>query len=599
MTRAARRRLRGIAASPGVAVGPAVLLESRRLPVPRRRLADAEVEPEVTRLHDGLRAARSKLRALHAALPEPQREAYGLILEAHRLLLEDPMLWTAAERAIRAERIGAAWAVRRTLDHFEDRLGQAESPYLRERCEDLEHVGRLLLGELLGEAAPGRQLPAGAVLVADDLSPAEAARLLSGETGHIVALAIERGSTSSHTALLARAHALPAVVGCPGLLAAVDAGERIVVDGLRGEVLLRPDEDEVRSARDRGRRYASFHGRLRAERPTEPAVTLDGARICLLVNVEWEAEADAAVREGADGVGLFRTEFLFLGRREPPDEEEQLRRYRAMLRAVAPRPVVLRTVDLGADKLLGAAASPGAAGAPGVPTGLRGLRLVLHRPELWRAQLRAMLRAAAEGPLRLLLPMVGGPEELRAARAAISSAAEQLAVDGLEHRVPPVGVMVEVPSAALRAEALAAEADFLSVGSNDLVQYTLAAPRDEPAAATFADPLDPAIVELLDRVAAAARRHGRPLTLCGDLAADLHALPLLLGLGYRHLSVPVASLPLVRAVVRRLRLEQAEQVAREAPAVASAAQVRDLLQKRFGPHLGEMWAEQYPGSAEA
>ena len=596
MTRAARRRLRGIAASPGVAVGPAVLLESRRLPVPRRRLADAEVATEVARLHDGLRAARSKLQALHAALPEPQREAYGLILEAHRLLLEDPMLWTEAERAIREERIGAAWAVRRTLDHFEERLGQAESPYLRERCEDLEHVGRLLLRELLGEAAPGRQLPAGAVLVADDLSPAEAARLLSGETSHIAALAIERGSTSSHTALLARAHALPAVVGCPGLLAAVDAGERIVVDGLHGEVLLRPDEDEVRSARERGRRYASFHGRLRAERPTEPAVTLDGARICLLVNVEWEAEADAAVREGADGVGLFRTEFLFLGRREPPDEEEQLRRYRAMLRAVAPRPVVLRTVDLGADKLLGAAASPG---APGVPTGLRGLRLVLHRPELWRAQLRAVLRAAAEGPLRLLLPMVGGPEELLAARAAISSAAEQLAAEGLEHRVPPVGVMVEVPAAALRAEALAAEADFLSVGSNDLVQYTLAAPRDEPAAATFADPLDPAIVELLDRVAAAARRHGRPLTLCGDLAADLHALPLLLGLGYRRLSVPVASLPLVRAVVRRLRLEQAEQVARQALAAASAAQVRDLLHKRFGPHLGEMWAEQYPGGAGA
>ncbi len=593
MTATSPLRLLGVAASPGVGVGTAVVLQTRRLPVPLRRLDSQEVEREVERLREALGASRREVELVHEGLSAAQRRAYGLILEAHRLLLEDTLIWERAERAIRTQRIGAEWAVRRTLDALERSLRRADSLHFRERTEDLEHIGRQVLRELLGTCSPPSALPEGAVLLADDMSPTEAARLLSHP---LAAIALERGGATSHTALLARAHDVPAVVGVRGLLAHGEAGEQVAVDGLRGEVLLRPDETQREAARRRARRYRSFRGRLRAEPAEGPAHSRDGTRLCLLANVEMPEEAEAAAREGAEAIGLFRTEFLYLGRTKVPGEEEQLAVYRQVLDALAPRPVVLRTVDLGADKMPAPSLGGTSARGESHPMGLRGLRMALTHPHLWAPQLRAALRAAAQGPLRLLFPMVPGPAAFHEAKRHVEEIAEALEREGIPHRLPPLGAMVEVPAAALHAEALAAEADFLSVGSNDLVQYTLAASREDPGLASLADPLDPAVLELLARTTAAAEAHGIPVTLCGDLASDLLALPLMLGLGFRRLSVPVSSLPLVRAAVRRIDLSAARQSAQEARGAESGARARDIVQRHFGEALGEIWTEQGLGT---
>ncbi len=593
MTSPSPRTLPGIAASPGVGIGTAIVIQSSRLPVPLRRLEAHEVDREVLRLREALLASRKEVELVHDELSETQRRAYGLILEAHRLLLEDRFIWDRAERAIRSERIGAEWAVRRTLDTLEKQLRSAGPTHFRERAEDLEHVGRHLLRELLGRRSPPTTFPGRSVLIADDLSPTEAAKLFSRG---IAAVAIERGNPTSHTALLARAHDLPAVVGVRGLLEHVEAGEEVVVDGLRGEVSPRPDTDQREAALRRSQRYRTFRGKLRTERADGPACTRDEVPIHLLANVEFPAEARIAAQEGAEAIGLFRTEFLYMGRRTPPDEHEQLIHYLSILEATAPRPVVLRTVDLGADKMPGLPRTQAERAAGHLVPGIRGLRLTLDHPESWNPQLRAVLRAAARGPLRLLFPMVPGPGALRAAKRHVERVAEGLQREGIAHRIPAMGAMVEIPAAALRAEALAAEADFLSVGSNDLVQYTLAASREAPDTADFADPLDPAVLTLLARVTTAGEARGVPVTLCGDLASDLLALPLMVGLGFRRLSLPPPALPLVRAAVRLIEAKRATETAREALRADSAMEVRGIVWSHFDDTLGEMWTEQGLGA---
>ncbi len=495
----------------------------------------------------------------------------------------DAMLADAAYQLIRESGVGAEWAVEQTVETLSAPLRASSAHYFRERADDVAHVGRHLLRHLRGDAELALPQSHEVVLFAADLSPAEAARVFARD--HLLGVVLETGSATSHTALLARAMEVPAVVGARGVLDRVLPGETVVVDGIRGRVLIGPDEEERQRAHDRAGRYRAFAEGL-LERRAEPVATRDGVEITVRANLEIPEEIELAQTHGARGVGLYRTEFLLLHRGAAPNEEAQLAVYRQVTEEMAPAPVVFRTFDLGGDKL-----PPGQrlARGPNPAMGLRAMRLLRRRPELLRAQIRALLRAATAGDLRIMFPMIGGLADLREARAFVTRCAEELEAEGVEHRVPPLGCMVEVPAAALRVARLAEEADFLSVGTNDLVQYTLAADRTDPEVAGVASPLDPAVLELLGRIVEGAE--GCSLSMCGDMASNPLALPLVLGLGYRSLSVAVGSLPLVLEVIRQLDLGELEALAAEAREADDAAAVSALVRERLAEPLGELWRE--------
>lgn len=583
MTAPGRAVLQGIAASHGIAVGHATVLERTGARAPRRRVLPEEIGREIARLREAIDASRRDLERMRDQIGSEGHADLELLLEAHLLMHRDELLVDAAVRTIRDESAGAEWAVRRTVESLQSQLERAGSSYFRERAQDIEHVGRHILRALAGDHDRA-SIETPSVVVTDDLGPADAVQLLRSP---ILALVTALGSATSHTAILARALGVPAVVGVSDIVRRVDDGDLVIVDALRGEVVVGADDDERRGADARAERYRIFTSELRAKRDSSP-LTRDGVAIELFANVDLPTEAALAVTEGARGIGLYRTEFLYLDRGEVPTEDEQLKVYSDVVRVMAPRPVVFRTFDLGADKLPPDQRVPR---GPNPALGLRALRLALARPRMLRAQVRAILRAAVHGPVELLFPLVTSVDELREAKALVDQCCDELRTEGIPHRHVPIGIMVEVPAAGLMAESLARECDFFSVGTNDLVQYTLALDRGSPHVAHLAQALDPAVLKLLDVTARAAEARGIPLGMCGDMAADPFAFPLVLGLGYRRLSVPVSALPLVREMLRRIDAEQARRTVREALQCSGGRAVRRLVEERFAASLGDVWAE--------
>lgn len=577
--------LRGIPTSGGVGVGTAVMLDHRGPLFRRRHVTEQSVPTEIGRLRRAIEASRKEIEEVRVSLPDEHQAEYGLILDAHLMMHRDELVVDMAVRTIEKERINAEWALRRTVDGLKGQLRGAGSDYFRERADDIEHVAQHILRHLTGTAEIRGPIEGPSVVVARDLSPADAARLLGTEVQGLVTFF---GSTTSHTAILARTLEIPAVVGVTRLLGLIDSGDTLIVDALHGEVILHPSPEEAEQARARGERYRAFTGRLRALRDT-PSATRDGEAVTLLANVELPAEAALAATEGAEGIGLYRTEFLYLDRPNLPSEQEQLKVYTDVVHVMGEHPVVFRTFDLGADKLPMGDRLPR---SPNPALGQRALRLSLARPELLKAQLRAILRAAAEGNVRIMFPLVTRVDELRRAKALVEECADELDREGHAHGPIKIGTMIEVPSAALMADALAVECDFFSVGTNDLIQYTLALDRGNPEVAYQAQALDPAVLKLLAATARAAKSHGIQLTMCGDMAADPVALPVVIGLGYRRLSVPVAFFGLAREIVRRLRCDQAREAAEAALELPTAADVRSLVLERFCDVLGDLWEEQ-------
>jgi len=480
--------------------------------------------------------------------------------------------------------MNAEWALRRTIDRMCARLADAPEAYFRERAEDVRLVGEHVLRALTGVEA--RTLPSVSdpvILIASDLTPSEAAQLTSTQ---LLAIVTDAGSALSHTAILARALRVPAVVGCNGITRAIGPGDVAIVDALHGEVIVFPEEDELAEARARAERFAAFTGRLRDAEPGA-AETADGVRVALQANVELELEVANAKREGADGIGLYRTEFLYLDRREPPSEEEQVAVYTRVARRMAPRPVTFRTFDLGADKMPHAMRR-----GPNPALGLRALRVAFEQPELLVTQLRALLRAAAAGSVKVMFPMVSSVADLRRAIVLLERARQDLEAEGATYGPVSVGSMLEVPSAVLIADRLAPECDFFSVGTNDLTQYTLAVDRTDPRVAHLASSLEPSVLRLLERARAVAEQSGTSISICGDLAADPVATPVLIGLGLTTLSMATAAIPLIAEAVRRLDASSCVTLAEEALDCDGAADVERAVVARCGDVLGELWEEQ-------
>ncbi len=577
-----RQVLRGIAASPGVAVGRVCLFDRGSVYVPRRYIERDSTRAEEARLHAAIEASRAELQALRDSLSGPEQR---LLIDAQLMMHRDELLIDGAIELLRERSINAEWALAQTIARFAEQMRGASEEYFRERAGDIEHVGERILRKLTGVAAEFPTVPNDGVIVTDDLGPADAAQLLRSSARGI---AIDLGSATSHTAILARALDIPAVAGLVSLSRIVADDDVVIVDGFRGEIVLWPSDEEQCSARARGERFRVFTRSLR-DRSDLAAHTLDGLPITLHANVELPAEAALAIQEGASGIGLYRTEFLFLDRQVPPGEDEQSKVYTDVTQVMAPRPVVFRTFDIGGDKLHG---QPPASELFNPALGLRAIRLGLQHPELLRTQLRAMLRASTHGEVRIMFPLVSGVEELRSARAILEEARTELQNQGIALANVRVGVMIEVPAAVMIADVLAAECDFFSVGTNDLVQYTLAVDRGNPRVAHMASALHPAVLRLLEMTRTAATKARIEVAMCGSMAADPIALPLVLGLGYTELSVDLAYLPLVRAATAAIDLGFAQRTACEALACATVRDVKKLVIARFDDALGELWREQ-------
>ncbi len=567
--------LHGIGVSPGIAVGEALRVEREAIAVFRLLLPPGDLEGEVQRLRRAVAASREQLQAIKERLARQLGSPHAYIFDAQLLMLEDPMLLDRTITVIREEHVNAAWALRTVADRLQALFDEFSDSYLKERRTDLDDVlGRIQLNLAGAPGAPSlSRLPRPHVLVADEIPPSEAAEL---DWENILAVLTDAGSATSHTAILARSRGVPAVVGLRDATQRIPAGALVVVDGERGRVEVEPSQPALAGYRAAQERARVEEARLQGTRSLQ-ATTRDGVTVHLLANAEFPEEASTAALYGAEGIGLFRSEYL-LGRSQAwPSEERQVELYRGLLLAVAPFPVTVRTWDVGREDF-----APGGPSSPNPALGERALRLLTRDPAPFLTQVRALLRAAAQGPIRMMFPFVGGPRDLRLARELVARAEEELAREGLPFRSVPVGLTIELPSAALTADLLAREADFFSVGTNDLIQYLLAVDRMDPRVAPLYEPLHPAVLRALKRIADAAVASGRPLSVCGEMAADpLHAL-LLVGLGVRELSMSPAAIPRVKAAVRMATATESKTAAEACLELATAAEIEQHLRRALG-----------------
>jgi phosphotransferase system enzyme I (PtsI) len=567
-------RLAGVGASPGIAMGVAHFLGGR-VEVQERRIFTDEVANELRRFEDAIGRSDTQLRRIQQQIAEQEGDGQEYrILEAHRMMLADVHLVEETRRIISSDQVSAEWALRRALDQIQAVFARIEDAYFRERRSDIDMIGERILRNLMGMTPPGHEgVPKGAVVFAHDLSPADVTQL--GRAG-VSGFFTEGGGKTSHAALVARALGLPLVAGVQGFIKHIRTGMTVIVDGGRGEVILEPDTEVQGRFADRAARDLVQTERLGRAREA-PAISLDGERVNLAANVELLEEVPISVELGADGIGLFRTEFLYLERSTLPTEEEQYQHALAALRAMNGRGVCFRTLDLGGDKLPTSVRIP-AGNNPAL--GLRSIRYSLWRRDVFRLQLRAFYRAAAVGPLRIMFPLISGVAELRTVRELCAGVCAELQRDGLEYNPEvPLGVMVETPSAAVIADLLVEECDFLSIGTNDLIQYALAADRQDEHVGYLYHPLHPAILRLVKNVTAAAKRAGKPASMCGDMAGDPRFTWVLLGLGLRSLSMAPRQIPVVKSIVRGTRMASADKLTEEILRMRTEDEVEELVNR--------------------
>ena len=565
-------RLAGVGASPGIAIGVAHVLGSR-VDVHERRIPGDAVDAELKRFDEALAETDAQLARIQQQIAEREGDEHQYrILEVHRLMLSDVHLTEQAKRFIRDEKTSAEWAVRRALDQIQAVFDRIEDPYFRERRSDVTMVGERLLRNLLGMVeSSAEDTPKGSIAVGHELSPADVAQLGRAEAA---GFCTEAGGRTSHTAIVARALGLPLVVGVEKLGNRVWSGMTVIVDGNRGEVILDPDAEGLRRYMARADVQRSRAQRLAAMRDT-PSATLDGVAIHLAANVEMLEEIPIAVDLGAEAVGLFRTEFLYLERPTLPTEDEQYAHAVAALKSVSGRSITFRTLDLGGDKLPASVRIPMGANPA---MGLRSIRYSLHRVDIFRVQLRALYRASVEGPMQILFPLISGVAELRAAKAICAEVCAELAAEGVRHDPNvPIGVMVETPSAALISDLLGAECEFLSIGTNDLIQYALAADREDEHVGYLYHPLHPAIIRALKQIVEGAARVGKPVAMCGDMAGDPLLAWILIGLGLRQLSMAPRQIPVLKSILHASKLSDAEQLVRAALELRTETEVEELV----------------------
>lgn len=567
------KQYQGLAASPGIAIGPAFIYQPEEGLVQSRSSPPADSAAEFARIEQALDKAREQLRKVHLRSVQEVGEGAAAIFLAQQEFLTDPALLDEVKTQIQEHHLSAEAAVETAFEGYAQQLETLEDSYYRERALDLRDVSRRVRRILAGvhDQTTLANLAAPVVVVANELTPSDTAQM---NKAMVLGFCTATGGLTSHTAIIARLLGIPAVVGIGERILQVASGASLIVDGQAGLVLAEADQA---TARDYVRQRDA-QMQLRAAQKAwahKPALTKDGHRVEVVANIADAASAQVAVDFGAEGVGLFRTEYLFLNRQRTPTEEEQYRDYCAVADTLGTRPLIIRTLDIGGDKQLpyldiGHETNPF--------LGWRAIRLCLDSPKLFEPQLRAILRASAGRNVQIMFPMISTLSEVRRAREAVQRVQEQLAAEGVAFDADtPLGIMIEVPSVALTADLVAPEVDFFSIGTNDLIQYTMACDRGNEKVAYLYDPMHPAVLRLVHKVIEAAHGAGKWVGMCGEMASDLEAIPLLLGLGLDELSMNASVIPAAKQLVASLTLSQAGVIAREALAMTSAVDVRAYL----------------------
>ncbi len=564
----------GIAVSPGVAIGPAFVLGVEDFRIPHRLVSVDAVDAEIVRFRCALENVCQEISHNEKMASEQLGAQYGAIFAAHQLMVRDPKLQGEVEALIRDKHYSPEFALSRVLGQYAKLLQNLGDMYKADRAIDLYDLERRLLRHLLGERREAlSNLKAPVIVLANDLTPSETATL---PRQFVLGFATEVGGYTSHTAILAGALEIPAVVAVGDIVTDVSGGETIILDGNNGRIIVDPDEDTIAEYRDSAARARTVAQRLVSQRSLT-SETADHARVWLMGNIEFPEEAEHCRDLGADGIGLYRTEFLYLESNREQSEEEHYEAYRKVVSAFPDQPVVIRTLDLGADKVPSQMPQLYPVGA-NPELGLRSIRLSLNDLERFKTQLRAILRVAELGDVRIMFPLISSLIELRQAKSTVNDVMEDLVEQGVAFNCDiQVGMMVEVPSVPLLAEDFAREVDFFSIGTNDLIQYTLAVDRSNPAVAKFYNSADPAILRMIQMVARAGLKCDVPVTVCGQMSSDPKYIPLLVGLGIRRLSATPHVIPQLKEVVRHLTIPQAESIAAHALTIELARDVETYL----------------------
>jgi len=567
--------LEGIGVSPGVVIGKAFLLDSEEIAIPRRRVSKDQVAGEIARFEEALIQTRSEILKIQKKIAEEIGVEHSDIFDAHLLVLEDRSLIEEVIGKVKEEGLAVEYAFQEVLRRYSQMFARIDDEYLRERSSDITDVGRRVLRNLLGRKRKTlADLEEEVLVVAYDLSPSDTA-LMHKEK--VIGFATDIGGKTSHTAIMARALEIPAVVGLGMISRQVRPGDTLIIDGSHGVVVINPDKATLKKYRKEGERFEEFIKTLE-ELKDLPAQTLDGHKIELAANIELPEEISSVLAHGAEGVGLYRTEYFYMNRADLPSEAEHYEAYRKVAEQVAPHAAIIRTMDLGGDKFLSHLEMPREMNPF---LGWRAIRFCLARPDIFKTQLRAILRASAHGKLRLMYPMISGIGELRQANRLLDEARAELRTGGiLFDEAMEVGVMIETPSAALTCDILAREVDFFSIGTNDLIQYTLAVDRANEKIAYLYKPTHPAVLRLIKEIVDIGHRKGIWVGLCGEVSADPAYTILLVGLELDELSTSSVALPEIKKVIRSITLAEAKEIARHALTLSTADEIKAFVLKK-------------------
>lgn len=579
--------IRGIPVSAGVCKGKILVLGKIHHTIERRDVPEGEVAGEITRFQHALVQTREQLQEVQRQLTQSLGPGQASIFDAHLLVLEDPSLIDEVVRVIEQKKVNAEHAFHTVTERYSAALSKVEDEYLRERATDMRDVSARVLGHLLGQSDPVdlRQLSEPCIIISHDLTPSKTAQM---DRKNVLGFATDIGSRTSHTAIMARSLRIPAVVGLKNASEVLQNGDYALLDGFNGVVIINPTDQTLFEYGQLVRKQVSLEEKLQ-DALHQPAITLDNFHVFISANIEQAADTTGVKSSGAEGVGLFRTEYLFINRELPPTEEDQYQAYRQAAETLKPQPLVIRTLDLGGDKLLSSLAIPHEMNPY---LGWRAIRYCLQHEDVFRAQLRAILRASAVGNVKIMYPMISGLDELTQANAFLA----QYKIELLKEGVPfddkiEVGVMIETPSAALITDALAKRVQFFSLGTNDLIQYTLAVDRMNEKIAHLYEPTHPAIVRLIKRTVDAARQHKVWVSVCGEMAGDPTLVPLLIGLGVDELSAAPPLLAQIKYLIRRLKLSDTQELAAFALESESATEIlarSAALAQRAAPSLFDM-----------
>jgi len=584
--------LTGIGASPGVALGRAYTLDRARLSFPKYRLPnDEETAREQMRLKTALELSDVQLNEIKAKVAQTEGPEHALILEAHRLMLRDPMLAEEARRLIADEKINAEWAIKRVVKKLKTAFEDIEDDYFRERRADIEFVGDRVVRNLLGHVVDvdpeqGDEIPPGCIVIAHDLSPADATVLM--RKGQVAGFVTDVGGQTSHMAIVARAREIPGVVGAGRASEVVKRNDLVAIDGATGQVVVNPTEEQVLQFQE------AMHRNLVAEQAMLrirdlPTVSADQVHVSLLGNLEFAEQVGSLLAHGAEGIGLYRTEFLFLERETPPSEEEHYLAYKQVLEAVGNKPVTIRTLDLGADKVPRGPGAKRRDREPNPALGLRAVRYCLKNRDVFLAQLRGILRASVHGNPKIMFPMISGLTELREARGVLEQAKAELTRQGVPFAPKiPVGIMVETPAAAMAADKLAPECDFFSIGTNDLIQYSMASDRQNREVAYLYRPLHISILRQIQFTVREAHKAGIPVSMCGEMAGDPMYSLVLLGLGLDELSMVASQIPLVKRVIRSSNAEDGRRLFEQMSKLNTAEEIERFVQSEMKARFGDV-----------